>query len=53
VRDPVTLRIELTRRERSYLRAHSAMLDPGYAAWTSVPSAEDGAIALGILGAVD
>jgi hypothetical protein len=53
VRDPPALRDQLTRRERGYFRARSAMLDTDHGAWLNVQKAEDGAITLGILGRGD
>jgi hypothetical protein len=53
VPDPLATRNSLSRRERGYFRARENMTDVNHVAWTDVPSAENGAIALSILGEVD
>lgn len=53
VADPVAERADLTKKERGYLRERADMTSPGHSAWNSVPNAEDGAIALLVLGEAD
>lgn len=53
VPDPLATRNDLSRKERRYFRARENMTDMDHVAWTDVPSAENGAIALSILGEVD
>jgi hypothetical protein len=48
---PTELVLELTRKERGYLRANAGLADPLHAAWRGIPSAEDGALALEIMSA--
>ena len=53
VPDVVSLRAELTVRERGSLRTQRALLDTGYAAWRGVAGTEDGVSALTFITAVD
>ena len=53
VPDPLATRHELSRKERGYFRARENMTDVDHVAWTDVPNAENGAIALSILGEPD
>lgn len=50
VRDPIEARRDLSKKERGHLRARVEMLTANHPAWTNVANAEDGAIALGVLG---
>jgi hypothetical protein len=50
VRDPLEARSHLSKKERGHLRARVEMLNSNHRAWTNVANAEDGAIALGVLG---
>lgn len=47
--EPAAMRTELTKRERSYLKAHQEMLEVEHPAWRGIRAAEDGTLALGIL----
>jgi hypothetical protein len=49
VAEPVVLSLELTRKERGYLRANAALADPFHAAWRGIAGAVEGAIALEIM----
>jgi hypothetical protein len=49
VADPVAMYAELSKNERGYLRQRSDMLSDTHAAWSRVPNAENGVIALSIL----
>ena len=49
VAEPAALRVELTGKERAYLRAHADMLSLEHPAWRGIPAAEDAALALEIL----
>lgn len=51
VADIEQTRSELSAKERAYLRAHDAMLDPRHEAWRGLAAAEDGVIALDRLSA--
>jgi hypothetical protein len=51
--DPLATRNALSRGERGYFRARENMTHVDHVAWTDVPSAENGAIALSILGEAD
>lgn len=53
VPDVVSLRAELTVRERGYLRAHRALLDVGHPAWRQIAGAQDGVSALAFVIALD
>jgi hypothetical protein len=53
VPDVVSLRAELTVRERGYLRTHRALLDVGHAAWRRVARAQDGVSALAFMIDID
>ena len=49
VAEPAALRVELTGKERAYLRAHPDMLSLQHPAWRGIPAAEDAVLALEIL----
>lgn len=49
VAEPAALRDELTRKERTYLRAHADMLSLQHPAWRGIPGSEDAVLALEIL----
>ena len=49
VTEPAELSLELTRKERAYLRANTSLADPLHVAWRGIADAVDGAIALDIL----
>ena len=51
VPDVVSLRAELTVRERGSLRTHRALLDVGHPSWQRVARAEDGVSALAFISA--
>ena len=53
VPDPLAMRNELSHKERGYFGVRANMTDVDHVAWTDVPSAENGAIALSILSEVD
>ena len=53
VPDVVSLRAELTVRERGSLRTHRALLDVGHPSWQRVARAEDGVSALAFISAID
>ncbi len=53
VPDVVSLRAELTVRERGSLGTHRALLDVGHPAWRSVARTEDGVSALAFIIAID
>ena len=53
VPDVVSLRAELTARERGYLRAHRALLAVGHPAWRRIAGAQDGVSALAYIIAID
>jgi hypothetical protein len=53
VPDVVSLRAELTVRERGYLRAHRDLLDVGHPAWRRIAGAQDGVSALTFIIAID
>lgn len=53
VPDVVSLRAELTVRERGSLRTHRALLDVGHPAWRRVARTEDGVSALAFVIATD
>lgn len=49
VRDPRSLRDEMRKTERGWLRRRRELLDPRHPAWRTTPNAEDARIALEIL----
>lgn len=51
-RDPRTLASQLRRGERTPLRRRGELLDPSHLAWTGVQNADDGRLALRILGGI-
>lgn len=53
VPDVVSLRAELTIRERGSLRTHRALLGVGHPAWRRVARTEDGVSALAFIIAID
>ena len=50
VADAPACRAELSAKERSYLRARTELLDPEHPAWRGIRGAQDGLLALAIMG---